>query len=174
MATQVTVYLKPFRWVLASMSMIFVTPISAYYGIHSIYKSSPDIVYYQRLNETNAKWEKIGESNDFAEYVDPGQIIEKHESIFYIVAMRNYFDSQKGAEELSYFSKIIEEEIDCVNRSIKPKQVTFFKEKLAKGNFSEGPFAMRGDAFYASPNSIANRKIEYICNADKNEDRHFI
>ena len=165
---------KSIRWVLISIAIVFSIPVVAYYGIHELYATAPNIVYYQRLNESNARWERVGETDDFAEYLDPDQIIAKDDAIFYVVAMRNYFDTQKGAEELEYFSKILEEEIDCVNRTIKPKQVTFFKDKLAKGDFSEGPFAMRANAFHVSPKSVGNRKIEYVCSNKENIDKQFI
>jgi hypothetical protein len=165
---------KSIRWVLISIGLMFAIPVTAYYGVHALIASSPDIVYYQRLNEMNAQWQKVGETDDFAEYVDPDQIIEKNETTFYVVAMRNYFDSQKGAEELDFFSKILEEEIDCVRRTIKPRQVTYFKGRLARGDFSEGPFAMRGKAFQVSPESVGNRKIEFVCSNKENKDKQFI
>lgn len=153
---------------------MFWLPPATYYYVHNLYAGSPDIVYYQRVNDSNAKWQKVGETDDFAEYVDADQIIEKSESIYYVVAMRNYFDSQNGAEELEYFSKVFEEEINCVNRTIKPKRVTFYKEGLAKGDFSDGPFALWGNAFHVSPKSVGNRKIEFVCSNKENKDRQFI
>ncbi len=165
---------KSIWWVLVSMGVLILLPVVTCYGVHEFYASAPEIVYYQRLNEPNAKWQKVGETDDFAEYLDPDQIIEKNETTFQVVVMRNYFDSQLGAEELDYFSKILEEEIDCVNRTIKPKRVTFFKEKLAKGDFSNGPFAMRANAFHVSPKSVGNRKIKFVCSNKENKDKQFI
>jgi hypothetical protein len=165
---------KSTRWVLISVAAIFVIPVAAYFGIHEIYTTSPEIVYYQRLNQPNAKWEKIGETDDFAEYVDPDRIIEKNETTFHVMAMRNYFDSQNGAEDLDYYSTILAQEIDCVHRTIKPRRITFFKEKFAKGDYSEGPFAIRSKAFNVSPQSVGSRKIEYVCSSKENKDKQFI
>jgi hypothetical protein len=165
---------KSVWWIFASMGVLFLLPVVSCYGIHEIYATAPEIVYYQRGNEINAKWQKVGETDDFAEYVDPDRIIERSEATFQIVVMRNYFDSQPGAEELDYFSKILEEDIDCVNRTIRPKKVTYFKEKLAKGDFSDGPFAMRANAFHVSPKSVGNRKIEFVCSNKENQDKKFI
>jgi len=166
--------IKSSWWVFASVGVLFLLPVVSFYGIHEIYATAPEIVYYQRANEINAKWQKVGETDDFAEYVDPDRIIERSETTFQIVVMRNYFDSQLGAEELDYFSKILEEDIDCVNRTIKPKQVTYFKEKLAKGDFSDGPFAMRANAFHVSPKSVGNRKVEFVCSTRENKNKQFI
>jgi hypothetical protein len=166
--------IKSSWWVFTSVGVLFLLPAVSFYGVHEIYATAPEIVYYQRANEINAKWQKVGETDDFAEYVDPDRIIERSETTFQIVVMRNYFDSQLGAEELDYFSKILEEDIDCVNRTIKPKQVTYFKEKLAKGDFSDGPFAMRANAFHVSPKSVGNRKVEFVCSTRENKNKQFI
>lgn len=128
------------------------------------FTDDPDQIPYQISKDLYSKWERLGETDNFTEYVDIDRVKEVSHGVFDIVIMRSYSQSKKAVDEGVYFSKVVEEQINCHKETIAPKRETFYTSKYAKGRVAKGPFEMRGNAFEVSPKTIGARKIEFVCN----------
>lgn len=147
--------------------MIFTISLSFAAFINSLpvdaFVNDPDEIPYQIPKGQYSKWERLGETDNCTEYVDPKRIQEVNHGIFDIVIMRSYSHSKKAVDEGVYFSKVIEEQINCHKGTIAYKRQTFYTSKYAKGLVAKGPLEMRGNSFEVSRKSIGARKNEFIC-----------
>lgn len=128
------------------------------------FTDDPDQISYRISKDIYSKWERLGETDNFTEYVDIDRVKEVSHGVFDIVIMRSYSHSKKAVDEGVYFSKVVEEQVNCHKETIAPKRETFYTSKYAKGRVAKGPFEMRGNAFEVSPKTIGARKIEFVCN----------
>ncbi len=153
-----------FKW---QILMIFAISLSVAAYINTLpvdaFTDDPDEISYRISKGQYSKWERLGETDNFTEYVDVDRVREVSHGLFDIVIMRSYVQSQKAIDEGVYFSKVIEEQINCHKRTIAHKTETFYSSKYAKGRVAKGPFDMRGNAFEVSRKSIGARKIDFIC-----------
>ena len=153
-----------FKW---QILMIFSISLSLATYINSLpadsFTDDPDEISYQISKGQYSKWERLGETDNFTEYVDVKRVQEVNHGIFDIVIMRSYSYSKKAVDEGVYFSKVIEEQINCHDGTIAHKRQTFYSSKYGKGLVAKGPLEMRGNAFEVSRKSIGARKVEFIC-----------
>lgn len=156
--------LATFKW---QLLVVFAVCLSGAAYVNSLpvdaFTDDPDQISYQISKGRYSKWERLGETDNFSEYVDVDRVEEVKHGVFNIVIMRSYSQSQKAVDEGVYFSKVIEEQINCHKRTIANKRETFYTSKYAKGRVAKGPFDMRGNAFEVSKKSIGARKIDFIC-----------
>jgi hypothetical protein len=161
-----------------SLAGIIITPYLAYSAIQVIEPSDPDFVYVKQPSLFAAKWQKVANSENFSEYIDPVKIEKNLDSTVEVVTMRNYYKTQIDNDDdknITYKSYVSYETVDCFNQTITVNKIYLLGDHFAGGSLVEEPVEPLTKPIQVHSRSIGFSKIVKVCEiANQNTDSQYI
>lgn len=160
-----------------SLAIILVTPYLAYSAMQAIDPSDPDFVYVSKPSLFAAKWQKVANSENFSEYINPEKIEINIDLTVDVVTMRNYFKSQIDAdgEGVAYKSQVSYETVDCFNQTITINKMFLLGGHFSSGPLVEDPIEPLSKPISVNARSIGFRKVLKVCEiAHQHTDPQYI
>ena len=149
-----------------SIVAIFVVPILVYIGFKEQFPIDPESIYIKSPSLFSGKWERVGYSENFSEYVDPKRLEVNIDNTIEVVSMRNYLkpqlDEKREANNL-YKSVISYETVDCFNKTIVVNKVYFMSERFSLGALVAEPVEISSRPIYVDVGSVGYNKISRVC-----------
>lgn len=141
-------------------------PILVYVGFKQQFPIDPEAIYIKSPSLFSGKWERVGFSENFSEYVDPRKLEVNFDNTIDVVSMRNYLkpqldESQEVAK--AYKSAISYETVDCFNKTIVINKIYFMSERFSHGSLISEPLENPSRPIYVDIGSVGFNKIKRVC-----------
>jgi len=151
-----------------TVGCVIALPILIYGIFTKQYPTDPDFIYVPAPNLFAAKWEKVGESETFSQYLNKSKIIKNNDQTISVLVMRNFSSSKSKKDSFStkpYRSEVASIEIDCFHKTFETTKIY-----LITGSFANGPLAEEPQEIFANPlpaksGSVGLQLIDSACTA---------
>jgi hypothetical protein len=130
------------------------------------YPIDPDIVYVKSPNLFAEKWEKVGATNEFSQYIVKSRVIKNDDLTITVSVMRNYSGIKRKVKDdikTQYHSEVVNMDINCFHQTYKTN-----KTYLLSGYFANGSLIEEPQEDFSMPNrvnrgTIGESLIEIAC-----------
>lgn len=149
-----------------TLAIISATPVFGYVALQALYPSDPDLIYIKQPSLFSGAWQKVANSDNFSEYIEPQKIEKNLDSTVQIVTMRNYFKPQfdnDGNQKSGYKSQVSYETIDCFNQTVTVNKMYQLSDHFTKGSLIDEPIELTATPIRVNPHSVGFIKIRKIC-----------
>jgi len=133
-----------------------------YVAVDKLSPSDPDEIYMTKKFEKKVKWTKIGETDNYSEYISvENQIINDDDTITFFT-LRNYRLKQRH-RGIEYRSEIYIEIVDCFDKSQDIEGTYRWAKAFGKGDLVESRMFRNTGFITVKEGSIASKKLESAC-----------
>lgn len=151
-----------------TIGCVIALPVLIYGIFTKQYPTDPDFIYVPAPNLFAAKWEKVGESETFSQYLNKSKIIKNNDQTISVLVMRNFNPSKSKKDAFGtklYRSEVASIEIDCFHQTFETTKIY-----LISGPFANGPLAAEPQNIYTNPHpaksgSVDLQLIDSACSA---------
>lgn len=148
------------------IGIILVLPMLAFGALQKYYPNDPDIIYIKEPSLFSGKWQKVGSSDNFSEYIEPNKMEANLDSTIEIITMRNYYRPQlddDSNKNLIYKSAISYETINCFNQTVTVSKIYQLSDHFSGGSLVIDPIEPILKPIHVNANSIGFSKIRKVC-----------
>jgi len=154
------------KFVYTVIGIILILPMLAFGALQKYYPNDPDIIYIKEPSLFSGKWQKVGSSDNFSEYLEPNKMEVSLDSTIEIITMRNYYKPQlddDSNKSLIYKSAISYETINCFNQTVTVSKIYQLSDHFSRGSLISEPIEPILKPIYVNANSIGFSKIRKVC-----------
>lgn len=160
-----------------TFAVLLLLPLIGFGALQKYYPSDPDLVHINQPNLFAGKWQKVGFSENFTEYIEPTKLERNRDFTIEIMTMRNYFKPQIddfSDSKQSYYSHVSYETIDCFQQTISVSKIFLLSGHFAKGALIAEPVEPTWTPIHVSAGTVGLSKIQQACAlANLNIEPHY-
>jgi hypothetical protein len=157
------------RSIYLTVGFLLCLPALVYAGFKQQFPSEPDIVYVKAPGLFAGKWDKVGSSDDFTEYLNKPSLTVNEDMTISAISMRHYALVQADAldeVQITYKSKVLYQTINCFHQTITTTKVYLITGPYANGPIASDPVELYETPKAVRPGSIAQSKVDAICSIE--------